>query len=70
MKQNSTQINEKTFKKFLDEPYQGRLSEQELFDAQVTLVELLRLLDEIEHALPQQDLQGLAEEATRLGGLK
>ncbi len=70
MKHNSTQINEKTFKKFLDESYKGRLSEQELFDAQVTLVELLRLLDEIEQALPQQNVQGQAEGATRLGGLK
>ena len=62
MKQNSTSNNEKTFKESLEELYGQSVSEQEAFNAQVDLAELLRVLDEIDRALPQQDVHGKLED--------
>ena len=71
MKQNSTSNNEKTFKESLEELYGHSVSEQEAFNAQVDLAELLRVLDEIDRALPQQDVHGkLEEDANLQGGVK
>jgi len=71
MKQNSTSNNEKTFKESLEELYGHSVSEQEAFDAQYDLSELLKVLDEIDRALPHKDVHGLPDEdATLQGGVK
>ena len=71
MKNNSTSNNEKTFKESLEELYGHSVSEQEAFNAQYDLSELLKVLDEIDRALPQQDVHTQPEEdATLQGGVK
>ena len=71
MKNNSTSNNEKTFKESLEELYGHSVSEQDSFDAQYDLSELLKVLDEIDRALPQKDVHGKPDEDARLqGGVK
>lgn len=70
MKNNSTSNNEKTFKESLEELYGQSVSEQEAFNAQVDLAELLRVLDEVDRALPQKDVHGSDEDANLQGGVK
>ena len=58
-----------SFKESLEELYGQTVSEQEAFNAQYDLAELLRVLDEVDRALPQKDVHG--EEDTNLqGGIK
>lgn len=60
-----------SFKESLEELYGQSVSEQEAFNAQVDLAELLRVLDEVDRALPQQDVHGkLEEDANLQGGVK
>ena len=62
---------QETFKESLEELYGQSVSEQEAFNAQVDLAELLRVLDEIDRALPQQDVHGKPDEDANLqGGVK
>ncbi len=71
MKNNSTSNNEKTFKESLEELYGQSVSEQEAFNAQVDLAELLRVLDEVDRALPQQNVHTQPDEDAKLqGGVK
>ncbi len=68
MKNNSTSNNEKTFKESLEELYGQSVSEQEAFNAQVDLAELLRVLDEVDRTLPQQDVHTRPDEDAKLQG--
>lgn len=68
MKNNSTSNNEKTFKESLEEIYGQSVSEQEAFNAQVDLAELLRVLDEVDRTLPQQDVHTRPDEDAKLQG--
>lgn len=55
MKEHNTQ-QEPTFKEALEASVGNQVSEQEAFDFQYDLVELLRILSEIEQALPATDV--------------
>ena len=68
---NSTSNNEKTFKESLEELYGQNISEQEAFNAQYDLTELLKVLDEIDRTLPKKNKHGkLDEDAELQGGVK
>lgn len=63
--------NNQSFKESLEELYGHSVSEQDAFNAQVDLAELLRVLDEVDRALPQQDVHGKPDEDAKLqGGVK
>lgn len=67
MKKHNTQ-KKQTFKEDLEILYGHKISEQESFDAQYQLAELLRVLDEIEHALPAAKLPTQQTEDASLQG--
>lgn len=69
MKNNSTSNNEKTFKESLEELYGHTLSEQEAFNAQYDLSELLKVLDEVDGELTGKR-NNLSQETNLQGGVK
>lgn len=69
MKNNSTSNNEKTFKESLEELYGQSISEQEAFNAQYDLSELLKVLDEVDGELTGKS-NNLSQETNLQGGVK
>ena len=62
---------QKTFKESLEELYGQSVSEQEAFNAQYDLTELLKVLDEIDRTLPKKNKHGKLDEDAKLqGGVK
>lgn len=60
MTEHNTQ-KDQSFKESLEELYGQPVSEQEAFAAQYDLAELLRVLDEVDRALPRKDVHGQPE---------
>ena len=67
MKKHNIQ-KEHSFKESLEELCGHKVSEQEAFNALYDLSELLRVLDEIDRALPQKDVHVQSDEGVNLQG--